>query len=172
MLLREAGGTAFHIFDERIAGIARQFVDFREAEAVGAVVCGDSVEALAARLKLPAAALAETFAEVERLKAGVGADRFGRAFAGAPPLGPPYKGVRVTGALFHTQGGLDIDAEARVLSPDGRALPNLYAAGGAAAGVSGTSAAGYLSGNGLLTATVLGRIAGARAARDAASLAT
>ena len=80
------GGTAFHIFDERIAGIARQFDDFREAEAVGAVVSADSVEALAARLKLPAAALAETFAEVERLKGGEGADRFGRAFAGAPPL--------------------------------------------------------------------------------------
>ena len=77
--------------------------------------------------------------------------------------------MRVTGALFHTQGGLEIDAEARVLGPDGRALPNLFAAGGAAAGVSGTTAAGYLSGNGLLTATVLGRIAGARAARDVAA---
>jgi fumarate reductase flavoprotein subunit len=72
--------------------------------------------------------------------------------------------VRVTGALFHTQGGLAVDGHARVLRPDGAALPNLFAAGGAAAGVSGATAAGYLSGNGLLTATVLGRIAGAQAA--------
>ena len=42
---------------------------------------------------------------------------------------------------------------------DGTIFPNLFAAGGAAAGVSGTTAAGYLSGNGLLTATVLGRFA-------------
>jgi fumarate reductase flavoprotein subunit len=42
-------------------------------------------------------------------------------------------------------------------------FPNLLAAGGAAVGVSGHSARGYLSGNGLLTATVFGRIAGDQA---------
>jgi fumarate reductase flavoprotein subunit len=165
VVLKDAGGVAFHIFDERIAAIARQFIDFREAEAVGAVISADTVEDLAQRLKLPAAALGDTFAEVTRLKAGKGADRFGRSFAGARPLGAPFKGVRVTGALFHTQGGLDIDASGRVRGDDGASFPNLFAAGGAAAGVSGATAAGYLSGNGLLTATVLGRIAGAQAAR-------
>jgi fumarate reductase flavoprotein subunit len=70
----------------------------------------------------------------------------------------------VTGALFHTQGGLAIDATGRVKRKDGTAFPNLFAAGGAAAGISGTSAAGYLSGNGLLTATVLGRSTGQAAA--------
>lgn len=169
VVLGEAGGTAFDIFDERIAAIARQFVDFQQAEAVGAVVSADSVEDLARRMKLPVAALADTFAQADRLKAGAGTDRFGRDFRGVRPLAPPYKAVRVTGALFHTQGGLDIDADARVRTDDGRTLPNLFAAGGAAAGVSGTTAAGYLSGNGLLTAVVLGRIAGARAAHEAAS---
>ena len=73
--------------------------------------------------------------------------------------------MKVTGALFHTQGGLAIDASARVRRQDGAPFPNLFAAGGAAAGVSGSTAAGYLSGNGLLTATVLGRRAGEAAAR-------
>jgi fumarate reductase flavoprotein subunit len=72
--------------------------------------------------------------------------------------------VKVTGALFHTQGGLVIDAAARVQSAAGIALPNLFAAGGAACGVSGSGAEGYLSGNGLLTAVVLGRVAGRGAA--------
>jgi len=71
----------------------------------------------------------------------------------------------VTGALFHTQGGLAVDRDARVLDRDGHPLANLFAAGGAAAGVSGSQASGYLSGNGLLTATVLGRIAGTSAAK-------
>jgi fumarate reductase flavoprotein subunit len=70
----------------------------------------------------------------------------------------------VTGALLHTQGGLAIDANARVKRTDGSVFPNLFAAGGAAASVSGETAAGYLSGNGLLTATVLGRAAGRAAA--------
>jgi len=48
---------------------------------------------------------------------------------------------------------------------DGGVFPNLFAAGGAAAGVSGKTASGYVSGNGLLAATVLGRLAGQAAAR-------
>jgi fumarate reductase flavoprotein subunit len=58
-----------------------------------------------------------------------------------------------------------VDRSARVLRGDGRPLPNLFAAGGAACGVSGATAAGYLSGNGLLTAITLGRLSGAAAAR-------
>ena len=79
-------------------------------------------------------------------------------------LEPPFRAVKVTGALFHTQGGLAIDGTGRVKRRDGGLFPNLFAAGGAAAGVSGSTAAGYLSGNGLLTATVLGRAAGQAAA--------
>jgi fumarate reductase flavoprotein subunit len=76
--------------------------------------------------------------------------------------------VKVTGALFHTQGGLDVTEGAQVRRPDGRAFPNLFAGGGAAVGVSGTGDSGYLSGNGLLSAAVLGRLAGQGAARAAA----
>jgi fumarate reductase flavoprotein subunit len=42
---------------------------------------------------------------------------------------------------------------------DGSALPNLLAAGGAARGVSGNDAWGYLAGNGLLSAVAGGWIA-------------
>jgi flavocytochrome c len=163
-VIAEPEAIAFDIFDERIATIARQFEDFRQAEAGGAVVDADRLETLVARFKLPEDALLESFAEVEGLKRGGGTDRFGRSFAGVPALSPPFKAVRVTGALFHTQGGLAVDRRARVLDGDGKPLPNLLAAGGAAAGVSGSQASGYLSGNGLLTATVLGRIAGRSAA--------
>ena len=37
VVLKDAGGVAFDIFDQRIAEIARQFADFQEAEAIGAV---------------------------------------------------------------------------------------------------------------------------------------
>ena len=74
-------------------------------------------------------------------------------------LQAPYHLIKVTGALFHTQGGLDIDAQARVLRQDGTPLPNLLAAGGAARGVSGQEVWGYLSGNGLLSAIAGGHMA-------------
>lgn len=63
-------------------------------------------------------------------------------------------------ALFHTQGGLAVDEDARVLDRTGRPFPNLFAGGGAACGVSGPDASGYLSGNGLLTAIAPGYLAG------------
>jgi fumarate reductase flavoprotein subunit len=91
-------------------------------------------------------------------------DRFGRNFSSQSELKPPYLAVKVTGALFHTQGGLMITPKTRVVRPSGIPFPNLFAAGGAAVGVSGNTASGYLSGNGLLTATVFGRLAGENAA--------
>ncbi|WP_299968710.1 FAD-dependent oxidoreductase [uncultured Roseobacter sp.] len=154
-VLAQPGGEAFSIFDVRIAGIARQFEDFRRAEAGGAIRVSDTVEGLAVSLGLPADALAETLSGLPQN----GSDRFGRSFGGAA-LAPPFCGVRVTGALFHTQGGLRTDENARVLRPDGTAFENLHAGGGAACGVSGRGDSGYLSGNGLLSAVVLGRLAG------------
>lgn len=155
-VLAQPGGVAWAIFDDRIAGIARQFEDFRTAEAQGAIRRADTAEGLAGALGLPPEALAETLAGLPR----EGADTFGRDFSATPPLAPPYCGVKVTGALFHTQGGLEVDADARVVDAEGRPLPNLFAAGGAACGVSGQGDDGYLSGNGLLAAAVLGWLAG------------
>jgi len=163
-VLAQRDGIAFDIFDERIAAIARQFADFRQAEASGAVIEAPTLERLAARLNVPLPKLAQSFAEIEEARRSGMPDRFGRRFTSATSLSPPFKAVKVTGALFHTQGGLKVDREARVLDINGEQLPNLFAAGGAAAGVSGPRADGYLSGNGLLTATVLGRIAGQAAA--------
>jgi fumarate reductase flavoprotein subunit len=152
---------AWTIFDGRIAETMQQFDDYRDAMRAGAIVAADDIAGLAAATRLPEDALAATLAEV-----GSGArDRFGRDFTSMPPLSPPYRAARVSGALFHTQGGLRVDSDARVLRADGQPLPNLFAGGGAACGVSGDGAAGYIAGNGLLTATTLGRLAGAAAAR-------
>jgi fumarate reductase flavoprotein subunit len=163
-VLRQPGAVAWSVFDARIAEVARQFEDFRDAERAGAIITGGSVEAIAAVMHVPAATIASEWAEVEALKASGGQDRFGRQFTPAQRCVPPFHAVKVTGALFHTQGGLAINAAGRVKRPDGTIFPNLFAAGGAAAGVSGSTAAAYLSGNGLLTATVLGRLAGTAAA--------
>jgi fumarate reductase flavoprotein subunit len=163
-VLAQPGGIAWNVFDARIAAIARQFEDFRSAEAAGAVLTAGTLAELAALMRVPVAAL-----EGE-LTGARGIDRFGRDWSRAQPLAAPFHAVRVTGALFHTQGGLAIGPDARVRRGDGTVLPNLFAAGGAAAGLSGPEAAGYLSGNGLLTAVALGRIAGLAATAPASTL--
>lgn len=164
-LLGRPGGVGWILFDARLLALARSFADFREAEALGAVRAAADVTALAAATGLPPAALHATIAEVQACARGERRDRFGRDFTAKPPLSPPFHAVKVSPALFHTQGGLEVDPDGRVLRPDGTPILGLLAAGGAARGVSGPGAAGYLSGNGLLSAVVLGRLAGAAAAR-------
>lgn len=168
-VLRQPGGFAWNVFDGRIAAVAQQFEDFREAERAGAIVSADTLEDLARAMHVPIQVFAAEWQDVESLKSRSGQDRFGRHFTPDQKCAAPFHAVKVTGALFHTQGGLAVDANAKVRRKTGGVFANLYAAGGAAAGVSGSTAAGYLSGNGLLTATVLGRLAGKAAARHAAA---
>ena len=165
-VVRQPNGVAWSVFDARIASVARQFEDFRQAEQARAIMTCDSVEELAEAMHVPTVDFSSEWAEVETLKAGSEKDRHGRQFSPEQRLMPPFHAVKVTGALFHTQGGVAIDATCRVKRKHGSAFPNVFAAGGAAAGVSGSTAAGYLSGNGLLTATVLGRLAGKAAAQE------
>lgn len=168
-VLAQPDGIAWNIFDERINAFGLSFPDFREATKAGAIRRAQTIGELAAITGAPEEALRETLEETALMQRGRRKDRFGRDFTGKAMLRPPYYAARVTGALFHTQGGLDIDDEARVLGEDGQPFANLYAGGGAACGVSGPEVSGYLSGNGLLTAIGFGFIAGASAGRQAAA---
>jgi fumarate reductase flavoprotein subunit len=162
----QPGGVAWSIFDARLHALMLQFDDYRDALSAGAVIEAADLDALADATGLPRDALARTAGQVAQLVAAEAEDPFGRDFTGKPVLAPPYRAAKVTGALFHTQGGLVVDRDARVLRADGTPLPNLYAGGGAARGVSGAGADGYMAGNGLLTATTFGKLAG-RAAAEA-----
>lgn len=96
-----------------------------------------------------------------------GRDPFGRTEFGLAPLRPPYRAIFIEAGLLQTQGGLDIDLDARPLRADGSVVGNLYAGGGVAAGISGVQGGGgYSSGNGLLTAFGWGMIAGDHAGRS------
>jgi fumarate reductase flavoprotein subunit len=81
---------------------------------------------------------------------GRAVDPFGRVFAGREPLALPLRAVCVTAALLHTQGGLTVDVRGRVVREDGTPLPNLFAGGHAACGISGPHGSGYLPGSGWL----------------------
>lgn len=163
-VLAQPQQTVWSIFDTRIEKVLSQFNDYRDAQSAGAIVTANSIAELADTIGVDGHKLEATFANVDdAIESGV-PDTFGRTFEQGQQLAPPYLAVKVTGAIFHTQGGLCVDKDARVLRNDGRPLPNLFAGGGAARGISGSGASGYLAGNGLLTATTLGRIAGQQAA--------
>ena len=164
----EQGEYAFALFDQRIFEIAALEEEFMELVKYGGIKKADTPAEIAALFELDAAALAETVAAFNRVARGEAPDVFGRRDVAAPLAGP-FFACRVVPGLFHTQGGLKVDQDARVLDTAGRPIHGLFAGGGAAAGISGRAGAlGYASGNGLLTAIALGRLAGRAAARDCA----
>ena len=124
-VLAQPGGVAWNVFDDRTLALARSFPDFVDAEAGPGV--GED-------LRRPAGAGRAIGCDADtlgRTLAGVrpgAADTHGRRFERA--LQAPFHAVKVTGALFHTQGGLDIDAGCRVLDQAGLPLPTCWPPGG------------------------------------------
>lgn len=166
-VLSQPQQIAYNIFDARLSALGSEFEDFRNADKSGAVIVADTIVALADKIGISPNVLEDTLAECNRLADAGETDGFGRQFSADKKLSPPYAAVKVTGALFHTQGGLVINDNAQVLKNDGSVINGLYACGGAACGVSGPDVSGYLSGNGLLTALAIGYIAGMHIADNA-----
>ncbi|MEZ5657496.1 MAG: FAD-binding protein [Burkholderiaceae bacterium] len=164
-VLAQPGAIAWNLFDDELLNLARGFPDFLQAERAGAIRSADDVAGLARLIGVDPVRLDAELAEMAACGREDRPDRFGRRLR--RPLHPPLHAIRVTGALFHTQGGLVVDADCRVLDAHGARLPNLLAAGGAARGVSGDAVWGYLSGNGLLSAVAGGWIAAGSAAAPA-----
>lgn len=163
-VLAQPEHVAWTIYDERLHELMQEFEDYRDAIDAGAIRTAPDLPALCALIGVDHDGLAATMKAVAAMKAGEQEDEFGRDFTGKPMLEAPFYAVKVTGALFHTQGGLAVDEHARVRREDGSLMPNLFAGGGAARGVSGPGCDGYMAGNGLLTATTFGRLAGEQAA--------
>jgi len=158
LLASQPAAEGWIIVDREIHARCLAFTDYVHCVEAGAILWADDVEQLAAITRLPADALAEELGAVGRAQSGQEHDVFGRTdFDHA--LTAPYAAVKIVPALFHTQGGLVVDGDARVLRPDGTAIEGLYASGGAAQGISGHGAGGYLAGNGLLPALGLAYLA-------------
>jgi fumarate reductase flavoprotein subunit len=164
-LLAQPGHVAYEVLDARILQVvAAQHPHFASEVVPRVLRRADEVEALAKQFQIGSDALAGTVASYNTAVT-TGSDAFGRRTFGAP-LAPPFYGVRVGAALLQTLGGLAIDTHARVLRADGTPIPNLYAGGGAAVGISGPGSEGYLAGTGLLCALGWGKIAGEHAAQE------
>ena len=155
---------AWNIFDERLHELMKEFEDYNNAIEANAIINADNTAELSALTGINKESMDKTIKEVEEMVDGKRKDSFGRDFTIKPKLESPYYTVKVTGALFHTQGGLVVNEHAQVMDKNKDPLPNLFAGGGSARGISGPSDWGYIAGNGLLTATTFGRLAGVSAA--------
>ncbi|MDH3250371.1 MAG: FAD-binding protein [Acidimicrobiia bacterium] len=158
LVLDREAGEAWLVLDHAIHEACLRFADYERLVASNAIRWADDEKELASIIGAPESSVSETLTSARQCAVEGRPDQWGRTLWEAP-IEPPYGAVRITGALFHTQGGLDIDANAAVLR-NREPVPGLYASGGAAVGMSGDGADGYLAGNGLLAALGLGYLAG------------
>ena len=134
----------------------------------GLMFSGDTYEALAAELDIPADAFAATMETWNGYVAEKSDPDFNRTSFAQPLDTAPFYAVKVTAGIHHTMGGLKIDTETHVINTDGEVIPGLFAAGEVTGGVHGGN---RLGGNAVADFVVFGRIAGAEAAAYAAALA-
>ena len=127
----------------------------------GFMFSGDTYEALAEALEIPADAFAATMDTWNGYVAEKNDPDFGRTSFAQPLDTAPYYAVKVTAGIHHTMGGLKIDTETHVIGTDGEIIPGLFAAGEVTGGVHGGN---RLGGNAVADFVVFGRIAGQQAA--------
>jgi fumarate reductase flavoprotein subunit len=129
---------------------------------------------LAAAIEVPADNLHDTVASYNRaVLAGAGGELVpartsGRMFGesrGSPkrvgllPIAqPPFYAIALAAGISYTTGGIEIDAQARVIARDGAPFPGLLAAGACTGGIEGGPLGGYVGG--FLKAVCFGFIAG------------
>jgi len=159
-VLAQPGQVAWVIYDEKLHALGKEFPDYNEALNSGAIKSAKNASDLADTLGIDRVGFVKTLYDLKCYTKKEKVDPFGRDFKRELIAEKQLYGIQVTGALFHTQGGLMVNHKAQVLKSDGTHINNLFAGGGAACGVSGPDVSGYLSGNGLLTALALGWLAG------------
>lgn len=166
-VMAQPDGVCWVVYDETIEERCAYVPEMQLLAQLNAPRFGEDCTALAARIGIDPDQLATTLAEAHDARREERPDALARRWGEENPPTGALRALKVVGAIYHTQGGLQIDGEARVLRADGTPLPNLFAGGGAARSVSGPSSWGYLPAMGLCTAVTLGRIAGETAARQA-----
>jgi flavocytochrome c len=122
----------------------------------------DSGQALANEMGISPSALKKTFDDYNT-SARTKKDPYGKKFfsEGEWTMNDFFNVAVMTPVLHYTMGGLEIDAESRVLGKSGKPVPGLFAAGEVAGGVHG---ANRLGGSSLLGCVVFGRVSGDSAA--------
>ena len=123
----------------------------------------DTLEALAAKAKLPAVALRDTIARFNGMVERGEDTEFGRFRGGQKPPGtigkPPFYAVQFFPMTRKNMGGVAIDLQARVLNRAGQPVPGLFASGEITGSV-GINGSHGMDGAFLGPAILTGRLAG------------
>lgn len=161
--------TGWVVFNARALRTGLKTTQLAKLNEMGGVKETHGVQELAQIIGCETPQLEGTLTELTGAAKASGNCSFGRQFKPTDAPSFPMYAAKVTGALFHTQGGLMVDGHGQVMDAEGKTLPNLFAAGGTARSISGPGPSGYLPAAGLCMAVTLGRLAGQQAATVSAN---
>lgn len=163
-LAQRPGGAGHVLLDRETLVRCRTFPEIRGIEESGGFRWAEDVAALAAQIGVGPEVLAETLEVAASASQGAASDPFGRT-RWPHRIDFPLAALRIVPILGFTQGGIRTDGNGCALRSD-VPVRGLYAVGGAAEGVSGHGGEGYMAGNGMMMAVVLGYLAGCSSAVD------
>ncbi|MCL1926823.1 MAG: flavocytochrome c [Syntrophorhabdaceae bacterium] len=160
-VLKQAGGSAFIVFDEGILKSLKQIQGYFH---LGLVLGGATPQELGAAIGAPGDVLAKTIEAYNGFVDAKKDDEFQRPDMPRALRTPNYYAIEIKPGIHYTMGGLKINTATQVIDEKGNPIPGFFAAGEATGGVHGVN---RLGGNSVCETIVFGRIAGANAAKTA-----
>ncbi|WP_334075061.1 MULTISPECIES: flavocytochrome c [Paenibacillus] len=151
--------SAYLVFDSGVKSRAKAIAQY---EKMGFVIQGDTVEALAKAMNVPADQLQKTLDTWNSAVKNKKDAEFGRTTGMDNDLsGAPYYAIKIAPGIHYTMGGVKINTNTEVLNKEGKAIPGLFAAGEVTGGLHGQNRIG---GNSVAEIIIFGRQAGIKSA--------
>ncbi|MDF9844256.1 MULTISPECIES: flavocytochrome c [unclassified Paenibacillus] len=151
--------AAYLVFD---SGVKSRVKAIEQYEKMGFVLQGDSVQALAEAMQVPADKLQKTVDTWNSAVASKQDAEFGRTTGMDNDLSAaPFYAIKIAPGIHYTMGGVKINTNTEVLNKDGQQIPGLFAAGEVTGGLHGQNRIG---GNSVAEIIIFGRQAGIKSA--------
>ncbi|MBY0012978.1 flavocytochrome c [Paenibacillus typhae] len=151
--------AAYLVFD---SGVKSRVKAIEQYEKMGFVIQGDTVQALAEAMQVPADKLQATVDTWNTAVAGKQDAEFGRKTGMDHDLSAgPFYAIKIAPGIHYTMGGVKINTNTEVLNKDGQPIPGLFAAGEVTGGLHGQNRIG---GNSVAEIIIFGRQAGIKSA--------
>ncbi|SET88866.1 flavocytochrome c [Paenibacillus sp. NFR01] len=154
--------AAYLVFDSGVRSRAKAIEQYAK---MGFVLQGDSVEALAGTMNVPADKLQAAIDTWNGAVSNKKDSEFGRTTGMDHDLSAgPYYAIKIAPGIHYTMGGVKINTDTEVLDKDGQPIPGLFAAGEVTGGLHGQNRIG---GNSVAEIIIFGRQAGLKSAEFA-----
>ncbi len=151
--------SAYLVFD---SGVKSRVKAIDQYQKMGFVLEGDSFEALAKKMNVPADQLKTTMDTWNSAVKNKKDAEFGRTTGMDKDLsGAPFYAIKIAPGIHYSMGGVKINANTEVLTEKGAPIPGLFAAGEVTGGLHGNNRIG---GNSVVDIVIFGRQAGTKSA--------